>query len=115
MRALADLAPASLYHSPGAADVLVTLLALTRTNVQLTCYCFDLPEGVTVLSQLLGRRVVVQMLMCKLQMNNPSCTTQYEQLLKLMEAEGADNLRLRQCPGSSSFSALLKPCTLEDP
>ena len=111
VRVLTDLAPVALYHSPGAADVLVTLLALAKTNVLLTCYCFDLPEGVAVLSMLMGRRVVVHMLMCQNQMNNPSCSSQYEQLLKLTEAEGAvDHLRVRQYSpkpsGSSGFSAL---------
>ena len=90
---------------------MVAVLALARTNVLLTCCCFDLPEGVAVLSMLMGRRVVVHMLMCQSQMNNPSCSNQYEQLLRLTDAEGAaDHLRIRQYSpkplGSSGFSAL---------
>ena len=108
MRALSDLDRVALYHSPGAADVLVTMLALAKTNVQLTCYCFDLPEGVATLSRLLGNRVVVKLLLCKAQMRNPSCASQYEQLLRLTEAEGAEShLRLREySPGTAGFSAL---------
>jgi hypothetical protein len=108
VRALSESDQPAPYHSPGAAEVLCTVLALAMYNVQLMCYCFDLPEGVATLSFLMGKRVIVHLLVCKSQMRKPSCSQQYERMLKLCEAEGAEEcLRIKEySPGTGGFSAL---------
>ena len=107
VRSLSELPAIGVYHSPGVGDVLCTLLQLTKHHLLLTCYCFDLPEGASVLANLLGRGVKVRLLLCKGQMKNPSCTNQYETTVKLFGVSGAQHLLVRAyCPGAGAFSAL---------
>jgi phosphatidylserine/phosphatidylglycerophosphate/cardiolipin synthase-like enzyme len=107
VRALSELPVVDVYHSPGVGDVLCALLQLTQHYLWLTCYCFDLPEGAAVLANLLGRGVKVRLLLCKNQMRNPSCTNQYETIVKLFGVAGAQHLQVRAyCPGTGAFSAL---------
>ena len=107
VKTLSELPAIGVYHSPGVGDVLCALLQLTKYHLWLTCYCFDLPEGASVLANLLGRGVKVRLLLCKGQMKNPSCTNQYETIVKLFGVSGAQHLLVRAfCPGTGAFSAL---------
>ena len=107
MKELSELDRVGLYHSPGAAEVLCTILNQTRSTLLLTCYTFDLPDGVAVLAGLLSRGVTVRMLLCKGQMRNPSCATQHESLLKLFNVVGAEHFQARAySPCTGAFSAL---------
>ena len=95
VKELSELDHIGLYHSPGAAEVLCAILNQTRRVLLLTCYTFDLPEGVAAISGLLSRGVTVRMLLCKGQMKNPSCAMQQESLLKLFNVVGAEHFHAR--------------------
>ena len=95
VRTLSELPAIGIYHSPGVGDVLCALLQLTKHHLLLTCYCFDLPEGGSVLANISGRGVKVRLLLCKGQMKNPSCTNQYETIVKLFGVSGAQHLLVR--------------------
>jgi hypothetical protein len=107
VKELSELDRVGLYHSPGAAEVLCTILNQRRSSLLLTCYIFDLPDRVAVLAGLLSRGVTVRMLYCKGQMKNPSCATQHESLMKLFNVVGAERFHARAySPCTGAFSAL---------
>ena len=112
---LSELPTVGLFHSPRLGEILCALLTLTNRSLSMTCYCFDMKQGLSTIDSLLRRNVQVHFLVDANQMKCPSCKKQHDGIIQLFEEDGTTLRQVISNVWQCAYCGFREQCIADGP